>query len=181
MNAKSRLLRRAAAALPLLALAIPAFAVEPLRDFAAFERWAVDSVNCRGDFLEAVQDRKFLDRLTALGVVQKTPWEEGDIPEGDLVAPQPVRIAGQPATRFKYWGDSGAEFYAIVAASPEALAKALDAQPVPQKLRKEFDERTVAVRFTRKTKADERLAPAVFVRRAENGDETEVGCRMFDG
>jgi hypothetical protein len=178
MTARTHLPFSLFAALATFALAHPARAVEPLADLAAFERWATDAVNCRGDFLEGVQDRKFLDRLAALGVTEQTPWQEGDIPDGELVAQQPVRIAGQPATHFKYWADSGAEFYAIVAVPAETLATALDAKPVPPKLRKDFDERTVAVRFVRNAK--ERRAPAIFVRRAESGDRTEVGCRAFD-
>ena len=159
----------------------PARAVEPLPDLAAFDRWASDALNCRGDFLQGVQDRAFLDRLAALGVVETTPWQEGDIPEGELVAPRPIRVGGQPATRFKYWADSGSEFYAIVASPPAALAAALDAKSVPPALGKEFDARTVAVRFLRSAAKNARLAPAVFVRRAETGDASEVGCRTFDG
>lgn len=165
----------------LLALALPAAAADPLPDFAAVEHWVTDSAACRVEFLDGLQDRKFLDRLTALGVVLQTDWQEGDIPEGEFTTPQPVRIAGQAATHFHYWGDSGAEFYATVTASPDVVAKALGAQPVPQKLRKDFDERTVGLRFVRAAKKGERLAPAVFVRRAESGDAIEVGCRMFDG
>jgi len=162
-------------------IAVPARAVEPLHDLAAFERWTSDALNCRGDFLQGVQDRAFLDRLAALGVVETTPWQEGDIPEGELVAPQPIRIGGQPATRFKYWADSGSEFYAIVASPPGVLAAALDAKPLAPRLRKAFDTRTVAVRVARSAAQDARHAPAVFVRRAETGDGSEVGCRTFDG
>jgi hypothetical protein len=162
-------------------LALPAIAAEPPRDLSAFEHWVADSVGCRADFLDGLQDRAFLDRLAALGVVFTNKWQEGDLPEGEFVTPQPIPIAGRQATHFRYWGDSGAEFYAIVAAAPEAVAKALDAKPVPQRLGKDFDKRTVAVRFTRRAKPDERLAPAIFVRRAEAGDASEVGCRTFDG
>jgi hypothetical protein len=147
----------------------------------AFQAWAADAASCKGNFLEGVQDRRFLDRLAKLGVVESPPWQEGDLPEGELVASQPVTVAGQPATHFKYWADSGAEFYAIVAASPETVAKALDLAPVPPKQRKDFDERTVAMRFARAPRKGERLAPALFVRRAESGSGSEVGCREFDG
>lgn len=164
-----------------IACAPAAHAVEPLHDLAAFERWAAASVECRGDFLEAVQSRAFLDGLAAIGVSEKSPWQEGDLPEGELVARTPVRIAGQPVTRFRYWGDSGSEFFAIVAAPAADIARALDVPALPQKLRGEFDERTVAARFARAAKKGERLAPALFVRRAESGDGSEVGCRRFDG
>lgn len=165
----------------LLALAIPAFAVEPLPDFAGVERWAIDSANCRAEFLEGLQDQKFIDRLKSLGVVFQTDWQEGDIPDGEFTTPRPIQIAGQPATHFHYWGDSGAEFYAVVAAPADAVAKAVDAKPVAARLKKDFDERTVGVRFTRAAKKDESLAPAIFVRRGEMSGETEVGCRLFDG
>lgn len=180
MNPNSRFVRSVSAP-ALLALALPAVAVEPLSDLAAVARWVADSASCRADFLVGLQDRKFLDRLAALGVVLQTDWQEGDVPEGEFTTPQPVRIAGQPAKHFRYWGDSGAEFYAIVAAAPDALAKDADAKPVPARLKKDFDERTVAMRFTRAARKGERLAPALFVRRGEKAGETEVGCRQFDG
>lgn len=181
MNSRIRTSRTISTALSLLTLALPAFAVEPLHDFAAVERWAVDSANCHGEFLEGLQDQKFIDRLKSLGVVFQTDWQEGDIPEGEFTTPHPIQIAGQPATHFHYWGDSGAEFYAVVAAPADTVAKAVDAKPVAPRLKKDFDERTVGMRFARAAKKGESLAPAIFVRRAEKAGETEVGCRMFDG
>ncbi len=181
MTSRTRTFPTIYAALPLLALAIPAIAVEALPDFAAVGHWVVDSANCRAEFLEGLQDQKFIDRLKALGIAFQTDWQEGDIPEGEFTTPQPVPVAGQPATHFHYWGDSGAEFYAVVAAPAEAVAKAVDAKPVAPRLKKDFDERTVGVRFTRAAKKGESLAPAIFVRRGEKSGETEVGCRLFDG
>jgi hypothetical protein len=169
------------AASSVLAVAMPAIAVEPLRDFAAVERWAADSANCRIEFLDGLQDRKFIERLKSLGVVFQTDWEEGDIPEGEFTTPQPIQIAGQPATHFHYWGDSGAEFYAVVAAPADTVASAAEAKPVAARLKKDFDERTVGMRFARAAKKGESLAPAIFVRRAEKAGETEIGCRLFDG
>lgn len=164
----------------LATLAFPAFAVEPPADFAAVGRWVVDSANCNAEFLDGLQDRKFIERLKSLGITFQTDWQEGDIPEGEFTTPQPIRIAGQPATHFRYWGDSGAEFYAIVAAPAETVAKAADARPLAARWKNDFDARTVGLRFTRAPEG-ETLAPAIFVRRAETGGDTEVGCRLFDG
>lgn len=153
---------------------------KPLQDAAALERWVTGSLDCRADFLEGLQNRAYIERLKALGVKLTSEWQEGDIPEGEFDLPSPVTFAGQQVTHINYWADSGAEFYATVAAAPDDVAKTLDAKPLTAKNRHEFDERTVAVRFARSTPKGERHAPAVFVRRSEDGKQTEVGCRYFD-
>lgn len=159
----------------------PAQAREPLRDLAAFQRWVVENLGCSDDFMEQVQDRAFLDRAKALGVTVKTEWQEGDTPEGEFVLPTPILFGGKPATRIVYWGDSGAEFYAVLTAPPDVITQALKTRPVPAKLRKDFDDNIVGLRFTRAATHDERLAPAVFVRRTEDAGASEAGCRFFDG
>jgi hypothetical protein len=159
---------------------VHATAREPLRDLAAFEHWVDDNLHCRGDFMDAVQDQKFLDRAKALGVTA-TDWVEGDIPDGDFTLPKPILIGGQPATKIHYWGDSGSEFYAVVTAPADALAKELHLKPVPERLKKDFDAKTVGVAFARGAKRDESLAPAMFVRRSDTDGVSEVGCRTFDG
>jgi len=153
----------------------------PLPDNAALERWVVASLDCQADFLEGLQNRIYIERLKTLGVKFTTEWQEGDIPDGEFDLPKPVTFAGQPVTHIHYWGDSGAEFYGVVAAPPADVAKALQATPVPVKNRHDFDDRTVAVRFARTKPKGESLAPAVFVRRSEDGKQVEVGCRYFDG
>jgi len=155
--------------------------VTPPADLPALERWVASSLDCKADFLENLQNRAFLDRMQALGVKITGEWQEGDVPEGAFDLPQPVTFAGQPVTHIDYWGDSGAEFYGTVAASADDVAKAVQAKPVPAKNRKDFDARTVAIRFTSGGPKGERYPPAVFVRRAENGKGTEVGCHYFDG
>jgi hypothetical protein len=180
MNASNRL-RAAVAAMPMFFSVASASAIEPPKDLAAAERWVVDSANCRADFLAGLQDRAFLDRLAQLGFVFQSDWQEGDLPEGQFTTPRAVTIFGAAATHFVYWGDSGAEFYARIAAAPEALAKTAGAVAVPTRLKKDFDERTLAVRFTHAAGNGGRLAPALFVRRAENGADSESGCRLFDG
>jgi hypothetical protein len=170
----------------LFALGAPVFAAdttarEPLRDLAAFEHWVADNLHCRGDFMGDVQDQKFLDRVRALGVTVKTDWVEGDTPDGDFMLPRPILIGGHAATKIHYWGDSGAEFYAIVTAPADALAKELHTKPVPQRLKHDFDAQTVGVTFVGSAKGGERLAPAVFVRHSDAAGASEVGCRYFDG
>jgi len=155
--------------------------VTPPADLATFERWVGASLDCKADFLEALQNRAYLERMKALGVKITSEWQEGDVPEGAFDLPQPVTFAGQPVTHIAYWGDSGAEFYGTVGASTDDVAKAVQAKPVPAKNRKDFDERTVAIRFVGGAAKGGRYAPAVFVRRAENGNGTEVGCHYFDG
>lgn len=155
-------------------------APKPLQDAAALERWVRGSLDCSADFLEGLQNRAYIERLKSLGVKLTTEWQEGDIPEGEFDLPKPVMFAGQPVAHVNYWADSGAEFYGSIAASPEDVAKALQANPVPAKKRRAFDERTVAVRFMPKPKGESH-APAIFVRRSEDGKKTEAGCRYFDG
>jgi hypothetical protein len=161
-------------------LAADAKAREP-RDLAAFEHWVTDNLHCRADFMADVQNRQFLDRAKALGVTVNTDWVEGYTPEGDFILPRPILIGGQPATKIRYWGDSGAEFYAIVMTPADALAKELHTRPVPKRLKQEFDAQTVGVTFVGSAKGGERLAPAVFVRHSGLAGASEVGCRYFDG
>lgn len=162
-----------------------AVAREPARpaelDLVTFERLMVDSLHCRADFLEKVQTPEFLRQVKALGVEVKTDWVEGDTPDGDFLLPKPILVGGQPATQIHYWGDSGAEIYAKVTAPAQALAKALGAKQIPERLKKEFDAKTVGAIFTRAAHADERLAPAIFVRESDTPGVSEVGCRYFDG
>lgn len=170
----------------LSALGAPVFAAdttarEPLRDLAAFEHWVSDNLHCRGDFMADVQDQKFLDRAKALGVTVKTDWVEGDTPDGDFILPRPILIGGQPATKIHYWGDSGAEFYAIVTAPTDALAKELHTKPVPEKFKQEIGAPTVGVIFVPSKDGEYRIAPAVFVRHSDTAGVSEVGCRYFDG
>jgi hypothetical protein len=168
-----------------LVLAGSAAAVEPipkpLQDAAALEHWVIGSLDCKADFLEGLQNRAYIERLKALGVKLTTEWQEGDVPEGEFDLPKPVAFAGQSITHIHYWGDSGAEFYGTVTAAPEEVAKALQAKPVAAKNRHDFDERTIAARFVSPVPKGESHAPAVFVRRSEDGKQTEVGCRYFDG
>lgn len=168
-------------AVALLALAPAARAGEPPRDANALGQWALDSLHCRVEFVEQVQDRAFIDGVRKLGGKFDTEWVEGDLPEGELTLPAPVTMDGYPVTRIKYWADSGAEFYAFVAAPAADVAKALGAGPVPARDKDAFDDRTVGVKFTRKAKKDELLAPAIIVRKSETAGQTEVGCRYFDG
>ena len=166
-------------------LAGPALAREPLpppeHDLATFEHFVVDSLYCRTDFLAKAQTAAFWRQVKSLGVKVTTEWQKGDIPEGDFVLPNPILVGGQQATQIHYWGDSGAEFYARVAAPTEALVKAIGAKPVPKNRKKDFDEKTRGVIFTRAAHADERLAPAMFVRESDKPSVSEVGCRYFDG
>ncbi|HZP67505.1 MAG TPA: hypothetical protein VFB32_14475 [Rudaea sp.] len=165
----------------LLALTAPAAAQEPTHDLAAFKHWVDDNLNCRRDFAEDVQTRSFLDAAKALGVKFETDWQEGDTPEGKFVLPSPVLVGGQPATEINYWADSGGEFYATVSAPPDAIAKALGANPVPEKLKNEFAGNVVAAKFIRAKPKGERIPPAIFVRQSEKPGITEVGCVFFDG
>jgi len=173
----------ASAALSLIGNAIigitPASATELPRDLAALQRWVVENLNCSDTFTVGLQDRSFIDRMKALGVVVTTEWQEGDTPDGEFTLLAPVKFAGQSVTHFRYWADSGGEFYAIVDAPAEILAKALGAEPVPDKLRHDVGDETVAIRFIRAESHVERYPPAVFVRHAGSGSET--GCRFFDG
>jgi hypothetical protein len=153
----------------------------PEHDLATFEHWVVDNLYCRADFMEKVQTPAFWRQVKSLGVKVTTDWQEGDIPEGDFVLPQPITVGGQQATQIRYWGDSGAEFYAKVAARAETLVKALGAKPIPKSMKKDFDEKTKGVIFTRAAHADERLAPMMFVRESDTSGVSEVGCRYFDG
>jgi hypothetical protein len=161
----------------------PAYARQPPRDLLDFEHWVVDNLNCKDgvDFMEEVQSRVFLDRAKALGVKVTTDWQEGDTPDGEFVLPNAVQIGRQAATQVRYWGDSGAEFYAIVRAPAEVMTKALRTKPVPPKLSTRADDKTVGMRFTHPAARDGSLAPAVFVRRGEAEGTSEVGCRYFDG
>lgn len=163
------------------AVAGHANAVTPPPDLPTLERWIAASLECKSDFLGNLQNRAFLDRMKALGVALHGDWQEGDLPEGAFDLPQPITFAAQPVMHVDYWGDSGAEFYATVSAAAEDVAKAVQAKPVAAKNRHDFDDRTIAVRFTAYGRKGDRLPPAVFVRRAENGKGTEVGCRYFDG
>jgi hypothetical protein len=156
-------------------------ALPPEHDLAAFERWVVANLNCRADFMKQVQTPEFLRQVRNLGVKVETDWVEGDTPEGTFVLPKPILIAKFPVTDIHYWGDSGAEFYATVAASAETVAKALGTQPVPARLKKEFDEKTIGVTFKGPVHSHERLAPALFVRRSDARGASEVGCVYFDG
>lgn len=166
------------------ALTGQAFAREPARapehDLATFEHWVVDNLYCRADFMEQVQTPAFWRQVKTLGVKVTTDWQEGDTPEGDFVLPQPILIGGQQATQIRYWGDSGAEFYAKVAAPAETLVKALGAKPVPRNMKKDFDEKTKGVLFKGPARGD-RLGPAIFVRDSDTPGVSEVGCRYFDG
>jgi hypothetical protein len=155
--------------------------VAPPADLASLEHWVGASLDCKADFLQNLQNRAFLERMKALGVKITSEWQEGDVPEGAFDLPQPVTFAGLAVTHIDYWGDSGAEFYGTVTASTDDVAKAVQAKPVPAKNRPDFDERTVAIRFTGGGPKGEHYPPAVFVRRAENGKGTEVGCHYFDG
>jgi len=177
---KRRIVHRVAFVL-CAAVAGHASAVTPPPDLPTLGRWIAASLECKSDFLENLQNRAFLDRMKALGVALHGDWQEGDLPEGAFDLPQPITFAAQPVTHVDYWGDSGAEFYATVAAAADDVVKAVQAKPVPAKNRHDFDERTIAVRFTNFGRKGDRLPPAVFVRRAENGKGTEVGCRYFDG
>jgi hypothetical protein len=157
-----------------------ASAREPLRDLTAFEHWVDEALHCRGDFFEEVQNQKFLDRAKTFGVAA-SDYSEGDVPEGDFTLPKPILIGGEPATKIHYWGDSGSEVFAIVNAPAETLAKTLHIKPLPERLKKEFDEKTVGANFIGTKSKDERLAPAIFVRQSDSAGVSEVGCRTFDG
>ncbi len=66
--------------------------------------------------------------------------------------PRPILIGGQPATKIHYWGDSGGEFYAIMTAPTDALAKELHTKPVPERLKQEIGAQTVGVTFVHSKK-----------------------------
>jgi hypothetical protein len=153
----------------------------PEHDLATFKQWVTDNLYCRGDFMTQVQTPEFLRQVKALGVEVETSWQEGDTPDGDFVLPQPVQIAGYAATRIHYWGDSGAGFYAEVAAPADVLARALKTKPIPKRLNEEFESGTVGITFIRAVRSDERLAPAIYVRASDTPGVSEVGCRYFDG
>ena len=177
-------------AFPLLALALalgatlaqPAHARgDPARDLDSFNHWLTANLACSDDFMEQVQDKKFLARAKALGIDVKTDWQEGDTPSGDFFLREPITVAGQDSTQIHYWGDSGAEFYATVAVSAEKIAKTIGGTPVPARLKHDFDAKTIAISFVRPAAKDERLAPAIFVRTGAKAGTAEVGCRYFDG
>lgn len=153
----------------------------PPKDPAAFAHFALDAPNCRSEFTDQVQDRAWLDALKSLGITLNSEWQEGDVPEGEFVLPAGIDFGGKKVTRLKYWADSGAEFYALVDAPPEAVAKALGTKPVPESERGDFAEPTFGFRAARAAAKDERRAPGIFVRKAQKGRGTEAGCRWFDG
>ena len=153
----------------------------PEHDLATFKQWVTDNLYCRGDFMTQVQTPEFLRQVKPLGVEVETSWQEGDTQDGDFILPKPVLIAGYAATRIHCWGDSGAGFYAEVAAPEDVLATALKTKPVPQRLNAEFESGTVGIVFIRAIRGDERLAPAIYVRASDTPGVSEVGCRYFDG
>jgi hypothetical protein len=140
-----------------------------------FSAWARKSTACQVGFIAAVEDASFLKGVAALGV-RAIPEEPEGAPSGSFTLPHPIPVFGFATSKFTYWADSGSEFYAEVAGTPEAVTKALRARPVAADLKTDY----LSGRFTKPPSKAAPYPDMIFVRKTADPQVTHVGCRTFD-
>lgn len=157
---------------------VSAVAQPHLQGWGQFESWVGSNVRCQQDFVAPVQDPVFLASLRRLGVPVASAVPDGP-PEDVWLLNRPVSVLGYHTRVIRYWADSGSEFYVVLAASPQQLIRQLGAQALPQHMRKE--DRYVAGVWMQKRSRKNPYPPLMFIRAGKTDDQTEVGCRTFDG